>query len=121
MLRALPTREPVVINLDQLKIGQSPVCVAGPHWDPVDALIATLCEAELAWAETRLLALGELAEVIRDRAQRLGMSTFASVAAQTHDLAQGQDSVAMAANLARLVRVGEASLSAILDMDEPNG
>ena len=57
-------------------------------------------------------------ELAADDAEGMGMTTFAKVAAQVSDLSKRNDPAALAASLARLVRVGEASLAAVWDLQD---
>ena len=115
---SLPIVEPVVINLDVIRKDPCRDIGGAVNWDPVDALIAALCEAEVAWADARMGVLDDLCRKMSADAEGMGMTTFAKVAAQASDLSKRNDPAALAASLARLVRVGEASLAAVWDLQD---
>ena len=113
-VRQLNTGEAVVIDLDRFAALQG----TGADWGTIDDVVAALCEVERAWADARHHDLPALADRIVATADRFGMSTFARTARDLGHLATRQDCVALAAVLSRLIRVGEASLAAVWDMQD---
>jgi HPt (histidine-containing phosphotransfer) domain-containing protein len=79
--------------------------------------VATISErigaVEAAWAASEFTTLGICARSLVGIAEQVGMSRVASVARDAAGLATGQDDVALAAVVHRLVRIGTGSLAAI--------
>lgn len=117
MLERLVPQEAVVIDLDKVRSCRA-ADAAGDAGSRIDGLVAALCEAELAWAEGRFDALGRLASGMARPANDMGMTTFAAIAFDLSGIADRPDPVALSARLARLVRVGEASLAAVWDLED---
>ena len=120
----LPLGEPAGFNPGQLEL----LC---------DRLGEQRAEAEVAYALDRLatlldqiaplkqkddhLALEEvLAAVVRD-ARMIGMATLAQAGRHVLDCLDSGDTVALAATLARLERVGDRSIHAIWDLEDVSG
>lgn len=117
MTERLVPQEAVVIDLDKVRSCRA-TDVSGASGSRIDGLVAALCEAELAWAGGRFDALDRLAASMVQPAEDLGMTTFAALASDLRGLPDRPDPVALAARLSRLVRVGEASLAAVWDLED---
>ena len=74
-----------------------------------------LAGIEAAWAAGEFQRLQTTLTKIADLADRTGLTGVAQVAVQAEALVDGRDEVALAAVVARLVRVGEASLATLLE------
>jgi hypothetical protein len=128
MMRAvvtdLPLGEPARFNPSQLE----KLC---------DRLGETRAEAEVAFALDRLATLLDevgliggdgdrceleevLAALVRD-ARLIGMATLARVGRDVLDCLDKGDPTALAATLARLMRVGDRSIHAIWDLEDVSG
>ena len=120
----LPLGEPAGFNPGQLEL----LC---------DRLGEQRAEAEVAYALDRLATLlvqiaplkqtGDhraletlLAALVRD-ARMIGMATLAQAGRHVLDCLESGDTVALAATLARLERVGDRSIHAIWDLEDVSG
>ena len=83
--------------------------------DAVEDMVVCLAGIEAAWAAGEFQRLQVTLVKIIDLADRTGLNDVAQVAAQAEALVDGLDEVALAAVVARLVRVGEASLATLLE------
>ena len=75
-----------------------------------------LATAGAAWSSGEFTRLGKIARLLVGMSEQVGMMTLAKVASGVADAAGRGDDIALAAVVARLVRVGDASLSAIWDI-----
>lgn len=85
--------------------------------DAVEEMVVCLASVEAAWAanEFRRLRIG--VHKVIGLAERTGLSDVAGVARELRSLLkEGVDATAIAAVTARLVRVGETSLAALLEI-----
>ncbi|WP_297615244.1 hypothetical protein [uncultured Roseicyclus sp.] len=120
----LPLGEPAGFNPGQLEL----LC---------DRLGEQRAEAEVAYALDRLATLLDqiaplkqtgdhraletlLAALVRD-ARMIGMATLAQAGRHVLDCLESGDTVALAATLARLERVGDRSIHAIWDLEDVSG
>ena len=120
----LPLGEPAGFNPGQLEL----LC---------DRLGEQRAEAEVAYALYRLATLLDqiaplkqtgdhraletlLAALVRD-ARMIGMATLAQAGRHVLDCLESGDTVALAATLARLERVGDRSIHAIWDLEDVSG
>lgn len=120
----LPLGEPAGFNPGQLEL----LC---------DRLGEQRAEAEVAYALDRLATLLDqiaplkqtgdhraleavLAALVRD-ARMIGMATLAQAGRHVLDCLESGDTIALAATLARLERVGDRSIHAIWDLEDVSG
>jgi len=82
----------------------------------LEEIAERLTMAEAAWAAGEFLRLQKLARLLVGMSEQMGMETLTKIAAMVAEAASGLDDVALAALVARLIRVGEGSLSAIWDI-----
>ena len=93
-----------------LAAGFSPVAE-----DAVEDMVVYLAGIEAAWASGEFKRLGVTLDSVATLSARIGLKDVASVAHQGLALVETHDEVALAAVIARLVRVGEASLATLLE------
>ena len=84
--------------------------------DAVEDMVVCLAAIEAAWAAGEFQRLAGTLIKIRDLADRTGLTGVGGVAVQASELVNGRDDIALAAVIARLVRVGEASLATLLEI-----
>lgn len=82
----------------------------------MEELTARLTEAERQYSGTQFLDLRKTVRSLVGIADQVGMQALARVAGDVVGCIDQGDPVALAATLARLMRVGEQSLSAVWDM-----
>ena len=82
----------------------------------LEEIAERLTMAEAAWVVGEFSRLQKIARSLVGMSEQMGMETLARIAAMAADAATGHDDVALAALVARLMRVGEGSLSAIWDI-----
>jgi len=82
----------------------------------MEEIAERLSAAEAAWDAGEFARLGKTSRMLVGLAEELGMETLASVAGHISVETQSADATALAALVARLTRVGEASLSALWDL-----
>ena len=89
-------------------------------------ICAALEQLALALADTRNAAMTGDTAVLVERAEQLsrlawqvGLPSLAAVAVDVTACAERRDSTALAATLARLMRIGNRSLTQIWDQDDP--
>ncbi|MDA8585071.1 hypothetical protein N9L47_02265 [Rhodobacteraceae bacterium] len=83
--------------------------------DAVEEMVVCLAAIEAAWAAAEFRRLKTTLGTIVTLADRTGLKDVALAAAHASEVADGHDQVALAAVIARLVRVGEASLATLLE------
>lgn len=83
--------------------------------DAVEDMVVFLAGIEAAWAAGEFARLGTTLDSVATLSARIGLKDVATVAYQAVDLVDQKDEVALAAVIARLVRVGEASLATLLE------
>ncbi len=83
--------------------------------DAVEEMVVCLAGIEAAWGSAEFLRLSATLVTIVALAERTGLKDVAFVAEQAREIVGGKDEVALAAVIARLVRVGEASLATLLE------
>ena len=86
------------------RLGAADVCAA---------VHRRLRHATEAWCDADFARLGRTATSLAALAERAGLESVRAIACDLSDASEGGDPVATAAILARLVRVGEATLSAV--------
>ena len=84
--------------------------------DAVEDMVVALASVEAAWADGDFERMESAVVTIGELAERTGLPDVASVAHVAEALIGGFDSVALAAVVARLIRVGETSLATLLDI-----
>ena len=84
--------------------------------DAVEEMVVCLAAIEASWAAGEFGRLDGLVSTLSDQAQRTGLPDVVHVAAKVTDLLEQQDDVALAAVIARLIRVGETSLATLLEI-----
>ena len=83
--------------------------------DAVEDMVVYLAGIEAAWATGEFARLGTTLDSVATLSARIGLKDVATVAYQAVELVAQSDEVALAAVIARLVRVGEASLATLLE------
>ena len=83
--------------------------------DAVEDMVVCLAGIEAAWASSEFKRLGTTLGTVIDLSGRTGLKDVAFVASEARALIDKKDEVALAAVIARLVRVGEASLATLLE------
>ena len=88
-----------------------------PSWadDAVEDIIVNLSSLEAAWIAGEFSRLSKLADTLVELANLLGAATLAQIATDAAELSRSNDDVALAAVMARLVRVGESSLVTLIE------
>ncbi len=87
----------------------------------LEELANRLSTIERAYYQGDRPALGKAARGLIGVADQVGMLGMAAIASNVGALAQGQDDPALAAALARLVRLGDRSLAAIWEVQDMGG
>ncbi|MEK6216970.1 MAG: hypothetical protein N2B03_07100 [Boseongicola sp.] len=82
----------------------------------LEEIAERLTMAQAAWAAGEFARLRKITRLLVGMSEQMGMETLAKVAGMVTDAAAGNDDVAIAALVRRLVQVGEGSLSAIWDI-----
>lgn len=84
--------------------------------DTVEEMVVCLAAVEASWATGEFVRLKTLLETLSDQAERTGLPDVVHVAREADDLLGRLDEVALAAVIARLIRVGETSLATLLEI-----
>lgn len=84
--------------------------------DAVEEMVVCLAAIEAAWVSGEFARLGSALKTVVTLAERTGLPDVAHVAREANGLLGGFDEVALAAVVARLVRVGETSLATLLEI-----
>lgn len=84
--------------------------------DAVEEIVVCLAAIEAAWAAGEFRRLSSTLASVAGLARATGLPDVARVADSALELVQGHDDVALAAVVARLVRLGEASLATLLEI-----
>ncbi|SMX23220.1 hypothetical protein [Boseongicola aestuarii] len=82
----------------------------------LEEIVERLTAVEAAWRAGEFQRLAKVARSVVGMSEQLGMQTVALVAARVAAVAGTSDQAALAALVARLVRVGEGSLAAFGDL-----
>ena len=82
----------------------------------LEEIVERLTAVEAAWRAGEFQRLAKVARSVVGMSEQLGMQTVAFVAARVAVAAETSDQAALAALVARLVRVGEGSLAAFGDL-----
>lgn len=83
--------------------------------DAVEDMVVFLAGIEAAWAAGEFKRLATTLDAVTTLSAKIGLKDVASVAQQAQELVGSKDEVALSAVIARLVRVGEASLATLLE------
>lgn len=78
----------------------------------LEEIVERLTSVEAAWRAGEFHRLSKVARSIVGMSEQMGLQTVAQVAAMVATVAETRDHAALAALVARLVRVGEGSLDA---------
>lgn len=116
--------DPVCVDTNRLnaicdRMGpQGGEVLIGAAMEDVAVLVA---DAAKAWGRCDLEGLRAGGGQIASVAERLGLMTLSNVARSVAELCDASDDAALAANVARLVRLGEQSLIAIWEAQDMSG
>lgn len=111
---ALCPREVVSLEATALEEGEQIILPLAE--DAIEEMVVCLASIEAAWAAGEFARLGEALKTAIDLSDRTGMPDIADVALRVEGLLGGCNEVALAAVVARLVRVGETSLATLLEI-----
>lgn len=84
--------------------------------DAIEEMVVCLASIEASWAGGDFSRLGNALKSVVVLSERTGLPDVAHVAREADGLLGGFDEVALAAVVARLVRVGETSLATLLEI-----
>ena len=82
----------------------------------LEEIVERLTSVEAAWRAGEFRRLAKVARSVVGMSEQMGLQTVAEVAAKVAAVAETNDHAALAALVARLVRVGEGSLDAFGDL-----
>lgn len=114
----LHPNEPVSFDADVFQtvaLDSSSANVFAMTDDIFENFVICLSAIETAWSSGEFRRLLVNVEKLIGMSESLGLSQSARVARQLADLVHGRDEVALAAVVARMIRVGEASLASALE------
>ena len=83
----------------------------------VEEIVLRVASAEAAWQAGELRRLSKVSRSVVGLAREIGLETLGDVAAKVATVARTNDRAALAALVARLSRVAQASVSAVGDLD----
>lgn len=108
--REVVSLEPLLRNTedDQIKLSFAE--------DAIEEMVVCLAAIEASWSSGEFTRLKTTLASAKELAQRTGLIDVAHVAEEVLSLIGGRDEVALAAVVARLVRVGETSLATLLEI-----
>lgn len=104
------------VSLEPLKGTDAPDLALSLAEDAVEEMVVCLAAVEASWAAGEFSRMGGLLESLSDQAQRVGLPNVVHVAGEAEGLLHRCDDVALAAVIARLIRVGETSLATLLEI-----
>ena len=106
-----------IVSLEPFPLGEVEAGGVARHMeDAIEDMVVSLAAIEASWAAGEFERLKRsLADAV-ELSERTGLPDVAHVARTAQGLIGGFDDVALAAVIARLVRVGETSLAALLDI-----
>ncbi|MDJ0640851.1 MAG: hypothetical protein QNJ20_18690 [Paracoccaceae bacterium] len=84
--------------------------------DAVEDMVVCLAAIEASWAAGEFGRLSSSLKSVQALASKAGLPDVVNVAGQASELLGGYDEVALAAVVARLIRVGECSLATLLEI-----
>lgn len=120
-ITTLNLAEPIRLNPDRLgelycQLGEAGaedvICRA------IEELAVRLTHCDRLWRRNEQDALRKSARSLIAIADQIGMTALARVAGDVTDTIDAGDSVAGAATLSRLIRIGERSLTAVWDLQD---
>lgn len=82
----------------------------------LEEIVERLTSVETAWRASEFQRLAKVARSVVGMSEQMGLQTVVQVATMVADVAETRDHAALAALVARLVRVGECSLDAFGDL-----
>jgi hypothetical protein len=111
------------IQLDQVRLGtlyaqlgetgaENVVCRA------MEELAVRMAQCETLWRANNSVQLRKHARSLIAIAEQIGMYRLAQVASDVTNCIDAEDTIAVAATLSRMLRIGERSLSAIWSMED---
>ena len=106
--------ENVVVLCPKEVVSLEPIPMAAPDVDPRASLAEDAVEA--AWATGEFGRLAGLLKSLAVQSERAGLPDVVHVAQSVESLLGSRDEVALAAVVARLIRVGETSLATLLEI-----
>lgn len=120
-VQALRPREGT--TLDPVQLGDIMARMADPQGQAalgnlLDELALKLSQIGPAWRDARFDSVAMFCREVGDIAVELRCERLARVARTALTLSSGSDGVALAANLSRLMRLGEAVLTAVWDLQD---
>lgn len=86
--------------------------------DQLDELALKLSQIGPAWRDARFDQVSRLSRDVADIAVALGVERLARVARTAVALSRQNDGVALAANLGRMMRLGEAVLTSVWELQD---
>lgn len=105
------------VSLEPLPAAQArPDAAVSLAEDAVEEMVVCLAAVEASWAAGEFGRLQGLIRTLSDQAVRAGLPDVVHVAREAEALLDGRDEVALAAVVARLIRVGETSLATLLEI-----
>lgn len=119
----LPLSDSIVIDALPLRLLVQDVGALAAEADADTALeeiVGLLSAAESAWSCAEFGRLRKAAADLCPRSQQLGMQTLVNVSTAVVSLSDGRDPTALAAVVARLQRVGAASLRSLVGLAHEN-
>ncbi|MEO0915775.1 MAG: hypothetical protein AAFY31_02160 [Pseudomonadota bacterium] len=84
--------------------------------DAVEEMVVCLAAVEASWAAGEFGRMNGLLKALVERATQAGLPDVVHVAREAEKLLGANDEVALAAVVARLIRVGETSLATLLEI-----
>ncbi len=116
--------ENVVVLCPKEVVSLEPIPMAAPDVDPraslaedaVEEMVVCLAAIEAAWATGEFGRLAGLLKSLALQSERAGLPDVVHVAQSVESLLGSRDEVALAAVVARLIRVGETSLATLLEI-----
>lgn len=124
VVQRLKPEEPVGLDRDQLEdvihqLGQAGAARMVNR--ALEDLAATLARASKHYRSGRIENLRASLKAMIALARPVGMTTLARVARDVRELSRTDDAAAFGAAMARLERIGESSLMAVLDLQDLSG
>jgi hypothetical protein len=103
-------------RLDQLYAQLGASGAEGVITRAMEELAVRLAKVESCYKKGQLSDMQRAARSMVAISEQIGMTTFATAAGSVNDLADSDDSTALAATVDRLMRTGENSLLAVWDL-----
>ncbi|MEM7752162.1 MAG: hypothetical protein AAF230_02045 [Pseudomonadota bacterium] len=104
------------VSLEPLQASDASELAFSLAEDAVEEMVVCLAAVEASWAAGEFGRMGGLLTSLSDQARRAGLPDVVNVAREAEGLLQRCDEVALAAVIARLIRVGETSLATLLEI-----